>query len=178
MPEATVGRPDLLQVDLDAMVWLPDIVFSPGGTNVYTQFERRVVPAVPLLVELFELGPGEHRLLLVEGLIVVGGEPVCLGVTYFLEDTPDQRIDERPIRLPDLFRRSYGTALGSCASTIEVAPCEGRTAQLLEIEEGAPVLMRQQLLRDVTGRPREVCHTHYRADRVEFTGLAVHGGFH
>lgn len=64
------------------------------------------------------------------------------------------------------FERLYGVPFGRMSNRVEVLPADSRTARLLGVETGAPLLMRQQYTFDADGRAREYSFTHFRGDRA------------
>jgi GntR family transcriptional regulator len=53
--------------------------------------------------------------------------------------------------------------------TVEAVPCDARTARLLQIAPGAPILVRERMLYDPSERPLELSFTHLRGDRAALT---------
>ncbi|GAA2234769.1 GntR family transcriptional regulator [Herbiconiux moechotypicola] len=72
----------------------------------------------------------------------------------------------------EAFRQLYGAPFGSSHSTIEAIRCEARTAAILGVDEGAPILLNEVLVRDVDGVARELSYTYYRSDRVAISSMS------
>jgi GntR family transcriptional regulator len=64
------------------------------------------------------------------------------------------------------FERLYGAPFGRMSNRVEVLPADSRTARLLGVETGAPLIMRQQYTFDADGQAREYSFTHFRGDRA------------
>jgi GntR family transcriptional regulator len=113
--------------------------------------------------------------LLVETIFFVDDEPLSLRVGYVTGDPDAMLIKQRSLDLvtPPLFEESfrflYEAEFGSSRTTIEAVSCEQRTAEILGIEVGSPVLLTEVLVRDSAGVARELCYTYYRSDRVAVT---------
>jgi len=67
------------------------------------------------------------------------------------------------------FERVFGSPLGSSDATISAIAAGQSLSKLLAVPEGAPVLVEEVVMRDVTGRAREFSYTHHRADRISLS---------
>jgi DNA-binding GntR family transcriptional regulator len=90
----------------------------------------------------------------------VSGDPeaVTRSLSSFSTDNPPP--------YPDAFRALYDAEFGSSHSTVEAISCEERTAEILGIEVGSPILLNEVVVRDIDGVARELSYTYYRSDRV------------
>ncbi|MCM3922263.1 GntR family transcriptional regulator [Frankia sp. AiPs1] len=143
------------------------------------QIEELAHCAVPATDGLRDrLAVTDADLLMTEQLFRLDGQPLCVRTGYVPMIVEPERyfaevvaIDRRPPRYEALFERLFGAPLGTAEAVVEAVPCEERTARLLGVEAGSPVLLREVLVRDGTGRPREVSYTHFRGDRVALSSV-------
>ncbi|MCU1513539.1 MAG: GntR family transcriptional regulator [Microbacteriaceae bacterium] len=104
--------------------------------------------------------------------IVVEGETIGIRVVY--EDSATPPMDKSfhgmarkrgRDALAVIFLQRMGSELGAITTHVEAVPCETRTARLLGIPAKSPVLLREQLVRDASGKARLLSQAYYRADR-------------
>jgi GntR family transcriptional regulator len=92
--------------------------------------------------------------------------PACIYIKYTAVDGP-----QRPLMLgksaefDEAFLRTYGSPLDRIDCTIQAVSSDERTARLLEIAPGSAMLLKERLLWDADGVPRELSHTYYIAAR-------------
>ncbi|MEX5636056.1 GntR family transcriptional regulator [Parafrankia sp. FMc2] len=130
-----------------------------------------VVPTTRLMRERLEVADTE--VLMTEQVFRLDGEPLCVRAGYVpMPATPERyfaevvAIDHRPPRYEALFERLFDATYGGGRVVVEAVPCEERTARLLGVAAGTPVLLREAVVRDSSGRPRDLHWTHFRGDRV------------
>jgi GntR family transcriptional regulator len=101
-----------------------------------------------------------------EVLVSADGEPRSVRVSYVpYNGEPVIRIaDVIPVSVA--FERVFKAPLGSCDVAVSAIPAGPSLSKLLGISEGAPVLVEEMVMRDITGTPREFSYTHHRADRI------------
>ena len=73
------------------------------------------------------------------------------------------------VHLTTAFSLIYKHPLGRVETTVEALPCEPRTMRLLGFEEPITMLVKEHILYDVDGIPRDVSYCQYRSDRVSFS---------
>lgn len=129
-----------------------------------------------------------ERILIHEQLGRYEGVPLFLRVGYMPLVSPPAPGSSRMTRMADAdgapggstslvplssieetFEFLFGEPLGRGSAAMEAVPCEPVTAALLGIEPGWPMLLRELILCDSLGRPREYSFTHFRGDRVALT---------
>jgi GntR family transcriptional regulator len=160
-----VARP--IRVESNAIVGYPDQT-DPPTVESRSISERRERPPASLAARLW-LPSG--RVCVMTDLVLADGEPVAVRVTYDDADITQPPVVQReggtPVRedLASTFVERYGRPLGAITTSVEAVPCEMRAAKLLGIPEHAPVLLREQLVRDVDGVVRLISQAHYRGDR-------------
>jgi GntR family transcriptional regulator len=152
---------EILEVPLDQLVPLAGF---ESGHVVVRELDRRQIPASGYIKERLEMDEGVVDVC--EILILFDGEPMSLRVSYIpLGPEPLERVFE-VVRTQLAFERVFGVPMGASEASIEAVGAGGSAARLLQVPEGAPVLMQELLVRDRDGVPRELSYTHYRGGRV------------
>jgi GntR family transcriptional regulator len=112
----------------------------------------------------------ERRLVLLERLALVDGEPVALLAAYlsparfpWLRGTP---LDGRS--LYGTLRERDGTTMAKAESILEVVRCTAQQAALLGVPAGTPFLRVEGITYDHRNEPAEYSRVLYRADRFRF----------
>jgi GntR family transcriptional regulator len=151
-----------------------------GRLTVDTLECRRI--AAPAVLQNF-IGTEVDTVVLLEQVGRMGGKPLYLRVGYCITDFEiDEfvaRIESNHSEYPPIavaHNRIFGTVYGGSSSVVEAISCQERAADLLDMQVGAPVLLRELITRDSEGRPAELSFTHFRADRVAIIGSADHPG--
>jgi GntR family transcriptional regulator len=135
------------------------------------ELDLKLVPATPVLQE--RLAIDADQVVLIEHLARVADVPLYVRVAYLPAPEDVESFAER-LRFVYAGQRSnsaalqdlYGVDAGDIELTVEAIPCDPRTAKLLGCQTGAPILVRERVLHDVDGRPRELSFTHLRGDRA------------
>lgn len=144
----------------------------PAGDVEVHQLETRSVPATPVMRH--RLAIEDEWVLMNEQLVTSGGEPLMLRVAYspLSRSTDDlvHHIETHPTysgaRLAEIFPRLFGVQLGRVENTIEAVPCEERSAAVLGVPVGSPILLRELLLRGADGIAYSLTYCHHRGDRI------------
>lgn len=127
-----------------------------------------VVPVHPLISAVLRLT--DERVLLREFVMALREDPIGFRSCYRSAEFDGS--DPVPAGTNDLdgwFRGIFGRELGVVQTVIEFATADVRTASLLDVVVGAPLLVREQIFHDVDGVPRELAFTQVRADLVSFS---------
>ncbi|MFR9803091.1 UTRA domain-containing protein [Pseudonocardia sp. RS010] len=148
----------------------PELSARTGDQRIEVrEIEHAIVDATPYVRERLERV--ESQMFMLEQLVSYGDEPLYVRVGYLPVDVPrlSARVIEidRGARIPPLgkvFESLYGVPFGGHETVVEAVPCEPRTARLLGVPEGDPILLREMLTRDADGVPWELSYTHYRGD--------------
>jgi GntR family transcriptional regulator len=152
---------------------------TPEERIVIHQLERRLVrPPEPIRKRL-ELVRDE--VLVLDQLLSLDDVPVGVRTSYLSIDDAEERVlsaitgsTHHPQPNEPLFKAMYGEAMGRSDRTVESAACVGRTARVLGVAEGMPMLLIETLLRGVSGRPRILAHAHLRGDRIAIFASSEH----
>jgi GntR family transcriptional regulator len=149
---------------------LTDILPSEfGGDYRILVIDRRVVPATDLIRT--RLGIHDDQVGFVEHFFLSGDEPVGVRAVYHRISVQQPSGWRRCPSLGEGFAVVFGRPLGAVRSTIDAIPADQKTANLLRVEEGSPVLLLEQCLIDVDGVCQEFTFTRYRANRISLTSL-------
>lgn len=130
--------------------------------------DHSVVPCPPVVRA--RLGLEGEEAAVVEYLVLVDGEPFCLRVAYLDPGTPLNLEPnfEMCDCVPHLFPHFDHVDLGESETSLDAVAAEERTARLLGIEVGSPILLREQLVHTADGRPFELSFTSYPGGRASF----------
>jgi GntR family transcriptional regulator len=149
-----------------------DIVAPAHGEVKIRWVERRVVPASAFIREALRTDAEEVGM--IEHLFLLFGQPVGVRSLYF-----DKNVDivETPVAMTRTaaFPFAFGSAIGEVETVVEATTSDAKTSRLLGVAVGSPVLVRQQIVYDVHGEPREIEFTHFRADRVSLSARHAPG---
>ncbi|GAA2793213.1 GntR family transcriptional regulator [Saccharopolyspora taberi] len=110
-----------------------------------------------------------------ERLRLLGDRPLSLDMTYLAADigTPLLAEDLRHHDVFALIEQTSGSRLGAAELAIQAVNADARTAEVLEIDEGAAVFAVERLTRLACGRPVDLEMIRIRGDR-----LTLHGDLH
>ncbi|MGE2732655.1 GntR family transcriptional regulator [Mycolicibacterium vaccae] len=134
----------------------------------------REATATPFVAGKLQL-PENDPILFIERLRSVGGLPLSL-------DTTSLRIGAIPVDAElgqqDVFaliEKELGVRLGWAEITVESVPADSRTAELLQIRSGAPLLLLHRLTYLEDGTPFDLETVRYRGDRCSLVTTAARG---
>lgn len=112
-----------------------------------------------------------ERILVHEQLGWYRDEPLFLRIGYLpmlADDAADGVVLDASHSSPieETFEIVFGVPFGRASASIEAVPCDPEVAELMGLEPGWPMLVREMVLRDRDGQAREYSYTHFRGDRV------------
>jgi GntR family transcriptional regulator len=129
-----------------------------------------VIPPSSLLREKLDT---ENDVLLIEQIAILDG-PAYVGTYYYV--CPQESRDEfvkrvsRAHRSPGEFGLSlpetHGVDIGHVEVTIEAVGCDRRTASMLQVDLGSPILLRERLVYDANGSPVALDYVHFAPSRA------------
>ncbi|WP_415394496.1 GntR family transcriptional regulator (plasmid) [Rhodococcus globerulus] len=152
------SRPVLIKVN--------DIVTADGYAIEHDIIADTEMPATGLIRH--RLATEHDTVRKLEVLIRARSTPVGVLVVFQVDS------DAQPVQTTNMdsiaitFERVYGVPFGSMECWLDAATADERTAELLEIEPGSLLVVRDQVLTDSSGRVHEFAFAHYRADQVSF----------
>jgi GntR family transcriptional regulator len=140
------------------------------GLNPFTQILRRdVIPANARIAHLLDIKTGT-QVLEIERLRFVEDEPLLLGLTVVQYDICPalMEVDLSTQSLYAVLEKECGLVIANARRTIEAVAATEREAGLLDVKEGAPLLMLRSLGFSKDGRPVEYFRGLHRGDRSCF----------
>ncbi|BBX40927.1 GntR family transcriptional regulator [Mycobacterium simiae] len=141
----------------------------PVDNQVLSVREATATPFVAAKLRLPENSP----ILFIERLRSVGGLPLSLDTTSLrIGAIPvDAKLDQQDVFA--LIEQELGVRLGWAEITVEAVSADAKTAELLQIRPGAPLLLLHRLtyLRD--GTPFDLETVRYRGDRCSLVTTAT-----
>ncbi|MCP4166204.1 MAG: GntR family transcriptional regulator [Chloroflexi bacterium] len=128
-----------------------------------------MVEASARAAEMLKIETGDPILLL-ERLRLADGAAMAVETSYLHFDLVQKllREDFENKSLYNLLQKAYGIVPTKAEQDIEAALCSRRRQELLELDEGAPVLKTTRVTFEQHGRPFEYVESTYRADRYVF----------
>lgn len=140
------------------------------GEKPMTQVLKHVVqPASQKIAEILGISP-QTPVFCIERLRFIRKEPIVL-VTTYIPHALCPRLGDFDLSNQSLYQvleREFGLALSHGRRTIEAVPANKRTAQLLQINVGDPVLLLNSITYLQDGTPLEYFHAVHRGDRSRF----------
>lgn len=143
-----------------------------GADVEATKVESRTVPCTSHIQTRLALLPGD-LVRMDEYLVTADGEPVAVRVGYIPADITAGDYTPVPRHRSVIFERRFKAAFGRSEDSIEAVACEERTARLLGVKEGSPILLVETLSVDAEDVPRELSYNYNRGDRVSILTSAL-----
>jgi GntR family transcriptional regulator len=163
----TIVAREMFRVSADQILCMDDEFGDPQERVVVKQLAVELVQIGEVLRDTLKLTTGAMRL--VEQLVWVDGEPLCLLSTYLPRDIDASRVTDRYENVAVSFERLIGRPLGKATTTVEAINADSWAASILGITEGTALILREQVLFDPDGNVAVLNFARYRADRVAFT---------
>ncbi|GIV01118.1 MAG: transcriptional regulator [Actinomycetota bacterium] len=137
---------------------------------------HHVRPATLDEADILGLAPGAP-LFELERLRLMDGVPILVDRTRIpLALAPDlDAVDFSAMSLYSVLEERYGIRPARARFAVEAIAADERTADLLELPPGGPLLRCEQITEDETGRTIEICEMRYRGDRYRFRATLVRG---
>lgn len=140
--------------------------------------KNRIINTPSIMLDQYGQIPG--RMLVHEERSSFAGDPLYLRISYVplyperpLISESDYWAVRRRMTFDEVFLGTFGDEYGSGSVTIDAVPALQATADALDVPEGWPTLLRERVLRDASGRVREVSFTYFRGDRVALTSTSA-----
>lgn len=143
---------------------------QPPPGFMYRKLSDNIVPMAPMIRRFLESEDPEVGIIeqIYERVSADGIEPICLRTAYYRSSIIQPESWPVCPNLEFAFQYVFGVPLGDIETVIDAMACDEDTAKLLRIRPGAPLLVREQRLRDENGVVQEYSFSHYPADRVSF----------
>ena len=146
-----------------------DMVVERGLKVVTQVLCTEVEPASTNIAELLQLKPGTS-VFCIERLRSVDEVPIMLVSTYLPFDLCPELgdFDLSARSLYEVLEKEFGLVISHGRRTIEAVAANEREAQLLQIEEGDPLILLNSVTYLEDGTPMEYYHAVHRGDRSRF----------
>ncbi|OLT34663.1 GntR family transcriptional regulator [Actinomadura sp. CNU-125] len=121
--------------------------------------------------------PDGERVVYIERLRRLNGDPLSLDLTYVVRDLGEPLLDE-DLAGNDIFvllERIAGQRLGRADLTVEAVNADPHSAATLDAHRGAALLMVERLTHLADGRPVDLEYIRLRGDRITLRGTARRG---
>jgi GntR family transcriptional regulator len=158
---------------LDALVGLKE-TFKGYGEIRNEVRATMTVSAPPSVASRLRLNPGEP-VVFVERLRYLGDLPLSLDMTYLAPDI-GREVIEHSLEVNDVFaliEQVTGQSLGTASLAVEAVPADSHSAAILQVPDGAPVLLLERLTHLADGRPVDLEYIRMRGDRITLRGNLV-----
>jgi len=131
--------------------------------------EQKVIPAPPKIAEALGLKEGDP-VIMIDRLRFVDGEPIVLVVSYLPYRVCPEFVNEdvSTQSLYAILERKYGLELVFGRRTLEAVAATKEEAELLEIDEGDPIVLLRSISYLKDGGPIEYFKARHRGDRSRF----------
>jgi GntR family transcriptional regulator len=161
----------------NALMSFSEMAASRGLTAGGRVLGRDVRPATIDEAEALGLAPGAP-LFELERLRSMDGVPILIDRTRIpLSLAPGlEEVDLGERSLYEVLEGRFSMRPTRARFTVEAIAADDRSAGLLGLEPGRPLLRCQQQTEDETGRQIELCEMIYRGDRYRFRATLVRGG--
>jgi GntR family transcriptional regulator len=160
---------------LDALVGLKE-TFKGYGEIRNEVRATMTVAAPPSVANKLQLSPGAS-VVFIERLRYLGDLPLSLDMTYLAPDIGHEVI-EHSLETNDVFaliEQVTGRRLGNAGLAIEAVPADAHAAAILQVPDGASLLLLERLTHLDDGRPVDLEYIRLRGDRITLRSNLVRG---
>jgi GntR family transcriptional regulator len=160
---------------LDALVGLKETFRGYGDIRNEVR-ATMTVSAPPSVANRLQLSPGEP-VVFIERLRYLGDLPLSLDMTYLVPDIGEAVI-AHSLETNDIFaliEQVTDQRLGSANLAVEAVPADAHSAAILQVPDGAAVLLLERLTHLADGRPVDLEYIRMRGDRITLRGNLVRG---
>lgn len=154
------------KIHFNALVSFSEQMASRGLVARSRVLNLRVGECQPEIAARLALA-ADSPLVKLERLRQANGQPFALEVCYFsAQQFPNfRRVQLERLSLFTLLEQDYGIALAHADEEVDATPADPRTAKLLQVPIGAPILRIRQVLYGHSGKPIAYTLALYRSDR-------------
>lgn len=170
----TTRTGEMMRVGIDQLTSTSMLDEAGRHRVTSTRLTHTVIPAAPYVRARLETA--DVRVQLVETLVSLDGTPMSLREAYLSASIPPELIYDDITDLETSVERVFGERVGEIESTIESISCSKPSADTLGVPPGAPMLLRETIVRGASGRALMLNFTQYRGDRVALTAHATGSG--
>ena len=136
------------------------------------RLECRSLGCPPLVRDRLRLPLG-WTVLMIESLMLKDSLPLGISVNYIaLSEGQSLEIDSDDSDVILILERKLGIQIGGSQCTIGALAADEQSAELVQVEVGAPLIWLEDVIEDETGQPRALSQLRLRGDRVAFSATA------
>jgi GntR family transcriptional regulator len=160
---------------LDALVGLKETFKGYGDIRNEVR-ATMTVSAPPSVANRLQLSPGEP-VVFIERLRYLGDLPLSLDMTYLVPDI-GEAVVAHSLETNDVFaliEQVTDQRLGNANLAVEAVPADAHSAAILQVPDGAAVLLLERLTHLADGRPVDLEYIRMRGDRITLRGNLVRG---
>jgi GntR family transcriptional regulator len=160
---------------LDALVGLKETFKGYGDIRNEVRASMWV-SAPPSVANRLRLAPGE-QVLFIERLRYLGDLPLSLDMTYLAPDV-GAAVVQHALETNDVFaliEQVTSQRLGTASLAVEAVPADAHSAAILQVPDGAAVLLLERLTHLDDGRPVDLEYIRMRGDRITLRGNLMRG---
>ena len=169
-----VAEPKITEALVQKLTGFYQDMTERGTPPVSRILKQERVPAGVKVARALRLEPGDPVIEL-ERLRFVQDEPIALVTTFlpFERCAPILQIDLTRQSLYTVMERECGIVIARGERTMEAVGANQREAELLEVEQGSPLMLIDSVSFDAAGAPVEYYHALHRGDRSRFVAEVV-----
>jgi GntR family transcriptional regulator len=136
------------------------------------RLDCRLLGCPPLVRDRLRL-PDGWTVLMIESLMLKDSMPLGISVNYIaLTEGQSLEIDIDDSDVILILEQRLGIQIGRSHCTIGAVAADEQSAELVEVDLGAPLIWLEDLIEDETGQPRALSQLRLRGDRVAFSATA------
>jgi GntR family transcriptional regulator len=160
---------------LDALVGLKETFKGYGDIRNEVR-ATMTVSAPPSVANRLALRPGEP-VVFIERLRYLGDLPLSLDMTYLVPDVGEAVIahDLETNDIFSLIEQVTAERLGNANLAVEAVPADAHSAAILQVPDGAAVLLLERLTHLSDGRPVDLEYIRMRGDRITLRSNLIRG---
>lgn len=170
--KGTYVKGDKRKQDLFSITSCTDDIINLGMTPSRKVLNVEVMEAYPKRSRQLEIDRGE-QIVTVDRVYFANDEPINHTIAY-LPAKYFPKLEAHDFETQSLYtvlEQEYGVVITRATRTIEAVIAEGETAELLEVEEGVPIILFRGTTFAIIGNkevPIETFKCHYRSDKFKF----------
>jgi GntR family transcriptional regulator len=136
------------------------------------RLDCRSLGCPPLVRDRLRL-PAGWTVLMIESLMLKDSLPLGISVNYIaLAEGQSLEIDIDDSDVILILEQKLGIQIGGSQCTIGAVAADEQSADLVNVEVGAPLIWLEDVIEDETGQPRALSQLRLRGDRVAFSATA------
>jgi len=169
-----VAEPKIVEGLAQKLTGFHQDMVSRGHAPVTQVLKQEVIPASPRVAEFLHIAPGTPVVQL-DRLRFVNGEPIVLVTTYLPKHLVPGLEDEDFAHqsLYEYLEKRLGLVIARGHRSIGAVAANQQAAELLQVEEGAPLIQLDSVSFLADGTPIEYYHALHRGDRSTFEVVLI-----